>query len=122
MTKLTPKEIDLVCRIREETTLPLNEIGEMFGVSRGCVEHHCVVNGAESPKPYRPKRIRQRVVRRGANVVRRFTPSEDAVLLRLKAQDIKDHIIAKRLARPQNSIAARLRTLARREEAGEMNR
>lgn len=92
------------------------EIARRLGMSIGAVDYHCLRLGAVAPAArIVPSPPRTMEARRGDHVVRRFSPAEDARLLKLEAAGIAVNEIARRLGRPANSVRGRLQTLARHE-------
>lgn len=94
------------------------QIAKALGISRGSVDYQCRKHAFEPAQLKRPRDLyaRRAPVARGGQTVRPFEEHEDAMLLRLEAQGLRDSEIARRLGRWQSSVAARLATLARHEE------
>lgn len=121
MTKRRPKitlaQSDQIAGYREAGR-SYQWIANRLDLSEGAVSWHCLTRGIEppNPRPVRADRASQEAYRRGAHLVRLFSPEEDRRLLDLEATGITLSEIARRLDRRRNTIAGRLATLARRDE------
>ena len=98
-------------------------IARQLGFSKGAVDWWLLCSGAEKPGARNRPLPTLTAVRRGAHMVRPFTPDEDALLLRLENQGLTNANIARAMierdpTRPRapNTIKARLMILARRQE------
>ncbi|MCC3246169.1 hypothetical protein LG047_12700 [Methylocystis sp. WRRC1] len=92
-------------------------IGQRFGISGNSISYYCLKMGVEPPvvaKCWSSVKGPASMVR-GNHVVRRFTPVEDSLLLKLEAEGASYSEIGRTLGRAPNSIAGRLMTLARRD-------
>lgn len=107
-----------------EAGVSISNIAAEMGVSCGAVDWHLTKLAIDPPKTtYKTwDGIRGPAVctRRGssiaqAHVVRRYTPEEDAEILRLQAAGVSYCEIGRRLNRRHHSIIGRCNTLARRE-------
>lgn len=115
--RLTEEQVARICALREKGCT-IKAIAEEIGCSAGAVYWRCLENGVEPPKP---ARLPQGIVgpptySRGGHTVRRFTPDEDARLLKMEAEGLSRAVIARALKRGRNSIVGRLMTLARHDE------
>ena len=99
-------------------------IARLHGCSRGAVAWQCLRLGVAPPPRARtigkpmgtdmPHPVR----RRNGQLVRPFTPEEDAEMVRLALAGHTPTEIGRTIGRRNTSVVARLATLARREEAG----
>lgn len=105
-------------------------IGKELGFSGAAIRWQCMKHGAEPKKnawkAWAPGEIKGPSVLKRLHpetgtyhVVRRFTPEEDAELLRMVQAGVYEAEIARRLKRRTNSIRGRLMTLARRQASSE---
>lgn len=116
--RLTDADFDTIADMRERGCT-YDQIGEKIGCSGKAVSWHCLRLGIESPKSslLRPNDyLNCPVKKRGAHLVRAFTPDEDAKLIALEARGLSDSAIGRELGRQPNSVRGRLMTLARYDE------
>lgn len=99
----------------------LDDIADELGCSRGSVEWHCLLVGADPPKVRQPAPVPTEpiILKRGGRQVRRFTQAEDSQLLAMSLENKTDTEIGRALKRRSHSIRGRLATLARREARAE---
>lgn len=112
---------DLAAELRE-AGWTYDEIALKIGRDAGSVAWHCLAVGADPPnaKPIDKTIKGPPVYRRGRHHVRRFTPEDDAELIRRTNAGENPAQVGRALGRKPNSIRGRLMTLARhdaREEA-----
>lgn len=122
-TVITEAHKEKIAQLRGERGWSYGRIGQVTGLKSDRVAWHCLANGIDSPRTKRvpPPYNGPMQYRAGNNIVRRFTPEEDAQMLQLRLQNKGYHAIGKIMGRAHNSIKMRLATLARRDErlAGE---
>lgn len=116
---LTEEQIDQMASWREAGR-SYEWIGRRLGLSAHAIRWNCLRIGADHPRghTFKPSKMPMLTVRVGG-VVRRFTPEEDALILRRKAEGAGNAQIARELGRKSHSILGRLLTLgmnADREE------
>lgn len=115
--KLSDADIQRIVELREKG-LSLGQIALKVGSHTETVYYHCLRLGAESPrnKGKTWDKIKgPEVIVRGNHVVRRFTPQEDARLLRLERKGLNNADIARAIGRANSSVRNRLSTLARHQ-------
>ena len=122
---LTQAEKDELFRLRSERGLSYTQIARKMGISVGSVTYHTLVHGIEKPGscPFR-NRIKPPetyTYMRNGKPVRGFTPEEDEILIKMSKAGAKYSEMGDRLGRRHNSVAARLATLARKEERQAFN-
>lgn len=119
---MTTEKIERAIALRRKSWT-IAGIAAELGVSAGAVRWQLLLAGAVDPPkltyrlpavPTEPREIRQR-----GRTVRLFTQEEDARLLAMEAEGLRDSEIARRLGRRGNSIRGRLITLARRDDREE---
>lgn len=87
------------------------------GLPRSVVAYHTVKAGVVSSKPRPPTKDHTRTRADGTkHIVRRFTPEEDTLLLKLRKEGKSLREIARTTDRMHHTIYQRLNTLAAREE------
>lgn len=107
-----------------EAGLSLKSIAVELGVSCGAIDWHMTKLAIDPPKttystwdgirgPAVTMRRSSSIAQ--AHVIRRYTPEEDAEILRLQAAGYSYCEIGRRLGRRHHSIIGRCNTLARRE-------
>lgn len=111
---LTPAQVHTIGELRE-AGVTHSEIARRLEVSVYTVEWCCLKLGIFPPEGPIKRRIPSKVMQRNGRQVRPFTQAEDRRLLELEAQGLRHFEIARALGRRQNSVLARLRTLARWE-------
>lgn len=119
--RLSKKTIAKIVEMREKG-YGLRFIAKELNCSYGGAYWITLREGAEPPKQkllMAPVPDIQRVVKRGNMLVKSFTAEEDEKLLELERKKLSRSDIARALKRQPNSITARLRTLARRDERQE---
>lgn len=118
--RLTPEQVTKAAEMRERG-LTEAMIGRRLGVSTSAISWRMLQLGVEppNPRPLPPVPTEQRIIRRGAHAVRRFTEAEDRQLIELEAKGLGPTEIGRRLGRRHNAIVGRLMTLARREARSE---
>lgn len=108
---------------KRELGWTVDRIAAEFDISSGSVAWCCLVLGADPPDAKLQNRDHYpMVVMRNGMPVRRFTPEDDAQLLRLEAAGESINSIASTIGRRTNSVRGRLSTLARRERFAEKAR
>lgn len=113
--KYTPDQIERAAEMREAGR-DCATIAAETGMTQAAVWWHCARLGAEPPGArYRERARGPMVMRRGAHLVRRFTPEEDRRMLDMRRRGLRVCQIAEVLERRQNSVSGRLMALARRE-------
>jgi hypothetical protein len=120
---ITNKMLNRAIEMREDGAT-LAYIAGQVGCSEKALSYHFLKNAVEppNPRPLRPEHYLQcPLVKRGDHVVRAFAPDEDARLMDLEAQGLKDSDIGRILQRKPNSVRGRLMTLARRDERASIN-
>lgn len=113
--KYSEETVAECCRMREAGAT-VEAIALALGMSIGAVNYHCLRNGADTPLRRFGTPQGPRIVARGNHVVRRFTPDEDATILRMELEGATVSEIGRALGRSHNSIIGRQMTLARIEE------
>lgn len=126
--RLTERQTEKLIAMREKNA-SYQRIADRLGDGRSpqSIAWHCLRLGVEPIKtkfrhpPTSVAKVMARRHTRGVHMVKRFTPEEDEVLLRLEAQQppLKMAQIAKQLGRRRNSVVGRLYTLARHERLRE---
>lgn len=118
--KLTSEQKERAFDLRE-AGWSYKRIADAVGVSPGCVSWHCLANGIEPPrsKPW-PCKSHDTVkgplvMTRGDHKVRRYTPDEDAAILKMEAGGARIAVIARHVGRRWNSVRGRMMVLARRD-------
>lgn len=91
-------------------------IGQALGISGSNVCWICLKYGIEGHRKYPLGDKGPMLMKRGNHEVRKFTPEEDATIIRMELAGAKRSEIAQALNRKPNSILGRQMTLARREE------
>jgi hypothetical protein len=116
---MSPQQLEKIAAMRERGW-SYKRIGNAIGMSPGAVSWYCLREAIEPPKPSkcRDQIVGPAVVKRGDHVVRRFTPEEDATLLRLSKEGKSNRALVRLMGRSDSSIRGRLMCLARREERG----
>lgn len=94
------------------------EIAERMGASIGAVEWQILRLGVTGPRSVKLPQLGGSYIRRG-RVVRRFTPEEDAHLLRLEAEGLTATQIGRQIGRAHHTVMGRLSALARHEQLDE---
>jgi DNA-binding CsgD family transcriptional regulator len=115
---MSPEQLEVVAAMREAGK-SYGQIARRLGKHKNTISWCCLVNGIDSPKASKlwTDGIKGPAeVIRGDYVLRRFTPEEDAELLRLEATGMSPAAIGRAIGRGRNSVVGRLATLARREE------
>lgn len=114
--KLSRSEIERIPQMREDG-MTYRAISKEMGVSESNVYWHCITLGAESPNISRPlgEYSGPMAIRRGARLVRRFTPDEDRRLIDLANEGLSTTEISRKIGRQWSSTHMRLAALARRE-------
>lgn len=119
---MTPETVEKLLSLREDDGLSYCAIAKRLRVSESIVSYYCLKEGAEHPTRRGVCYVKPGAIeRRGDHLVRRFTPEEDALILRLDAEGLSSHNIGLRCEPPRrgNSVKGRLMTLARREARAE---
>lgn len=93
-------------------------IARAFGCSRSNVSHIGLKLGVSAPGGNRLPPAPPRFQRNGVTVAR-FTPDEDARLLRLEAEGLDYAAIGRAMKRHRSSVRLRVMTLARHEARSE---
>lgn len=106
--------------VMRESGATYAEIAKSTGVKKKSIGTICYAEGALAPD-FRPVEFKTRVIFRGDTEVRRFTGSEDQTLMRFEAEGKPIRWIAREMGRAPSSIRNRLRTLAMREAAQELD-
>lgn len=96
------------------------KIAEEMGASVSAVDWQLLRLGVIGPRSVRPAQAGGSYLR-GGRVVRRFTPEEDALLLRLEAEGLSASKIGRRIGRAHHTVLGRLSSLARHEQIHEDN-
>lgn len=93
------------------------EIARVMGMSSSAVSWHCLRLAADRPdaKPLGPRARGPQSMSRGSHTVRRFTASEDELLIVMDLAGARVCDIARALGRRSNSVRGRLMTLARHD-------
>ena len=121
---LTDAELERLADLTEEQGLTPTQIAAELGCSLGSVTWAQLKIGVDgrADKPLAPIPTEPKSAIRNGHLVRRYTQSDDALLLRLESQGMNPHAIGKAFQPPRraNSIVGRLRTLARRQAREEM--
>ncbi|GLS44419.1 helix-turn-helix domain-containing protein [Methylobacterium brachythecii] len=114
--RISDSDRERMAELREQGVM-LKDIAAEIGCSESSVWWHCLRIGAEAPKPrsLQVEYTGPMVMTRNGYPVRRFTADEDARLLALEAQGLREIDIARAIGRRRNAVVARLMTLARRE-------
>lgn len=117
---LTTEQIEQIAYLREVESVPAIRLAERFGVSPSLISWHCMKQGAvpQSTRRRKPGDRGPMVTFRHGKPVRRFTPEEDERLIEMALSGMDNRAIGRGLGRADTSVAARLATLARREDAG----
>lgn len=107
--------LDTIATMREAGVL-YADIAAATGVPAKNCQYHALRMGASAPVVNRVRNLPAQYVRSG-QIVRAFTPAEDAAIVRW---DIEGHVtlheMGRRLGRKHNAVLQRLRALARRDE------
>lgn len=119
---LSDDQVDLACNLREKG-MSCQQISNYFAargvtVSAGSISWQCLKHGADLPLDRRKPQCGAQpglVYRRGAQFIRTFTASEDAMLIELEGLRLRVCEISKRMGRKPNTIRGRLATLARKQ-------
>lgn len=117
--KITEAQLEDVATYREQG-LSCQKISDKLGLSRGCIQHHCLRLGIESPKTA-SKVLPQTcpgplVVMRNGRPLRHYTVEEDDKLIALDLVGKTYSQISREMGRTPNSVRGRLMILARHEE------
>lgn len=115
---VNPEQMDRLIAMREKGR-SYDWIGGALGVKKSAVAWQCLKHGITSPKAPAMKPSGPVIVKRGRQVVRRFTPDEDRRLLAYARQGLAHVEIGRLTDRRCSSVAARLMTLARHEASQE---
>lgn len=92
-------------------------IAAKFGISDGAVHYHCMVAGAVSPKTRAQRTAGPQVIdARDGRQQRRFSPAEDAEIIRLREGGDSIAMIAKKIGRANTSVRMRLLALELRPD------
>jgi DNA-binding CsgD family transcriptional regulator len=113
--RLTAEERETIADMREAGKT-YREIAGVLGCSEGAIEWTCLKNGIEKPGGAGRTGSSGKTYERRGRMVRAFSADEDARLLSLEANGYTPKEIGDELGRRPNSVIARLRTLARRDE------
>lgn len=120
--RITEEQLERAIALRERGW-SLRRIAELIGAcSPQALSWHFLARAVDPPKPAALRvdfHLRCPVMKRGAHVMRAFTPDDDARLIELERQGATVSAIGRALGRKPNSIKGRLMTLARREERAE---
>lgn len=117
--KLNAEQCERIAELRERGW-SYGRIAMKFGVSDGAIHYQCLRLGAVSPRSSGKIAYEQHskpvLVASDGRTQRRFTPEEDAELLRLSMEGKKIREIMEITGRAQTSVRMRLMTLALHEE------
>jgi len=113
MSRVTEDQKQQIFDLRQKRW-GVGQIALRLGMPRGTVAYWVLSMGAAGRDGASPK-LPSQPVKRGAHTVRRFTPAEDAELIRL-ARTMRVAEVARQLGRPPNSVKGRLMTLAYQAE------
>lgn len=114
--KYTEQQVDEAMAMRERG-LSFGQIARKTGMNAASVEWYCLFTGAELPGPPKPHVTTggpMQYMRKG-HLVRRYTPEEDEIILRMSLEGVPRVDIAAKVGRKPNSVKTRLATLARIE-------
>ncbi len=109
--------IDLIADMREDG-MSYGAIARELNIKEKTVGGICLELGVDSPdvKPDHKAKPALMVTVRNGYKVRRFTPEEDALMVKLDGEGLGPKQIADAVGRNHSSVINRMRTLARREE------
>ena len=118
---LTPEQVEKIVDLRVNKRRGVEQIAREIGCSKGSVDWALLREGADIPgAKHQIRDIPDEPVIhvRNGREVRRYTKTDDRLLLQLEAEGLNPVQIGRRFTpvRQPNSVTGRLRTLARRED------
>lgn len=118
--KYTEAQIQDAMALRERG-LSYGQIATRVEMTAKAVSHHCLMRGVDSPRTADKPTVNSnpRTYFRNGVMVREFTPEEDRKILDWALAGMSRYKMARRLGRANNSVTARLATLARNEQRAE---
>lgn len=109
--KVSPQQAVEIAELRERGW-SYERIASKFTISTGAVHYHCLKQGAVSPRTRPAAEGPREFIASDGRRQRRFTPEEDARMLRLSAEGKSAWAIAGAIGRAYSSVTIRLMTLA----------